>query len=167
MRAIVFSDTHGDIKLVEDAIKHFKSPEYRFGLGDYEVDPFILEALGVTGVKGNSFFDPEWGYNFTYNVGNFRLLFTHGHKMGVRDGLYRLHLYSKENKIDIAFYGHTHIAAIEEHENIYYINPGSTTRPYSPAFPTLVYMEINQNIAEIKIVDAITYEVYKEIKIVK
>lgn len=167
MRAIVFSDTHGDIKLLEDAIKHFKSPEYRFGLGDYEVDPFVLDALGVTGVKGNSFFDPNWDDNFIYKADNYKLLFTHGHKMGVRDGLYRLYLYAKENNIDIIFYGHTHMAKIDKYEDIYFINPGSTTRPYSPTFPTLVYMEINNNIADIKIYDAITYEVYKEIKIKK
>ena len=44
MRAIIFSDPHGDIEGLKRAINYFKKPEYRFGLGDYEVDYYILDV---------------------------------------------------------------------------------------------------------------------------
>lgn len=167
MRALIFSDTHGDISALERAIKHYKSPEYRFGLGDYEIDFYLLDCLGVTGVRGNSFFDPEWDYDFIYSMCKFRILFTHGHKYSVKAGLLRLKMKAKQENIDICFYGHTHEARIDEDEGIYFINPGSAGMPFSPSFSTICYMEINDNKAYIEIVDSVTFEIYKKIEIVK
>lgn len=167
MRAIIFSDSHGSIDLVKDAIVHYKSPEYRFGLGDYEVEPYILECMGVTGVRGNSYFDPDWDYSFIYTIGKFRILLTHGHRYSVKDSLYTLSMYAQSKNVDIVFYGHTHEARIDEDAHIYFINPGSVGMPFYPTYPTIAYMEINGDICNIKIVDAVDYSVFKEITINK
>ena len=167
MRAIIFSDSHGDISHLEDAIKHYGKPEYRFGLGDYEVDDYVLDVFGVTGVRGNSWSDPSWPYTMLYENEGFRILLTHGHRFSVKGGLYYLDEYCKNNNIDICFYGHTHEASIKRIGNITFINPGSCGMPSYPPYPTLCYMEINGGIANIKIVDAIDYSTYKEITIDK
>ncbi len=167
MRAIIFSDPHGDIEGLKRAINYYKKPEYRFGLGDYEVEYYILDALGVTGVRGNSYFDPNWDYNFIYEINGFRILFTHGHRFSVKSGLYTLSLYCEKNNVDICFYGHTHEARIDSDRGRYYINPGSLGMPFYPAYPTLAYMEIDGNHANIKIVDSVDFSVYDEVDIYK
>ena len=167
MRAIIFSDSHGDIEGVKDAITHYNKPEYRFGLGDYEVDDYILDALGVTGVRGNSYFDPNWDYSFIFETNGFRILFTHGHRFNVKSGLYTLSLYAEKNNVDIVFYGHTHEARIDSDRGRYYINPGSVGMPFYPPFKTLCYMEINDNHANIKIVDCVDFTVINEVDIYK
>lgn len=167
MRAIIFSDSHGDIEGLKRAITHFNKPEYRFGLGDYEVDEYILDALQVTGVRGNSYFDPSWDLYFVFEINNFRILFTHGHRYSVKSGLYTLSLLAEKNNADIIFYGHTHEARIDEDRGRYYINPGSVGMPFYPPYSTLAYMEIEENHANIKIVDSVDFSVYKEIDIYK
>lgn len=163
MRAIVFSDAHGSLQGLDQAILHYHHPEYVFGLGDYEVDPMELNIRNVTGVKGNSFMDPvDYPYDFVYETCGFRILFTHGHTHGVRGGLYSLIAYCLKNRIDICFFGHTHEAILEEHSGICFVNPGSLGIPDSPSYPTLVYLTINEGTADIAIVDTEDFISYRE-----
>ena len=39
---------------------------------------------------------------------------------------------AKENDARIVFYGHTHIAKVDQKDGIYFINPGSIAQPRGP-----------------------------------
>ena len=67
----------------------------------------------------------------------------------------------------MAFYGHTHIAHLSKIDDMIVGNPGSLTLPYSPSYPTLIIMDIIEKNIDIKLINANTYEVIKEIKLEK
>ena len=49
----------------------------------------------------------------------------HGHRYGVKSGLARLAARAKELGCEVALYGHTHRAAVEEVDGVLCVNPGS------------------------------------------
>ena len=165
MKALVFSDSHGDISPLDGLIKRF-NPEFVFGLGDYGVSKYELDELNVLGVKGNSYLDPEYPLDFLYDskLNNLKILFTHGHTHNVRSSLLSLSLFAKDKKADIVFYGHTHVAKIIEDDSLIIVNPGSLGRPYSPTFPTVAIINATKEKIKIDIVDASTYEIYKTLE---
>lgn len=166
MKAIVFSDTHGSLESLDKAIFHYK-PDAIFGLGDYDVEEMELENRNVVGVRGNSYFDPPYDDDLFIDRDGFRILFTHGHKHGVRYGLDSLYAYCLNNHVDICFFGHTHIATIEKKGKIYFINPGSLGIPESPSYPTLILMNLENKKAEIQIIDPTDFGSYREVTITK
>jgi predicted phosphodiesterase len=54
-----------------------------------------------------------------------KLLLTHGHKFGVKNDLTDLAFECKYQNVQYGFYGHTHIAKVDEIEGVTLINPGS------------------------------------------
>ena len=163
---MVFSDSHSSFSNLDYAISYYL-PERIFGLGDYEASEYELEKRGIMGVRGNSYFDPDLKYDHIFELYNFKILLTHGHTHSVRGGLLSLKLFAKEKNADIVFYGHTHIARIDDEDHITFVNPGSITIPFYPAFPTIAIMDIDNYAATIKIVDAVTFTVYQETTIKK
>ena len=167
MRALVFADSHYNLEYLDKMIKEY-NPERVYGLGDYGVSELELDLRRVIGVRGNDPFDPDsYGYDYLDEIDGFRILFTHGHKYSVKYDRFRLKMRVLEKNIDICFYGHTHVASIEEDSGKYFINPGSISIPSYPNFPTLALMDSKPNELNIKIIDAELNEVYKEITIKK
>jgi len=166
MKVLVFSDSHGHLELLDKAINNLK-PDLIYGLGDFGFSDYELLERNILGVIGNNPFDPELPVDRVFELEGFKILLTHGHTHSVRMGLLGLSLFSKENDIDISFYGHTHIADIKEDNKKYFINPGSISKPYVPGFETFIIMDIKNKVCDIKILNAITYNIYKEIKIKK
>ncbi len=167
MKILVFSDNHGSLTELDNVLNHYKFDRI-FGLGDHEVNRYELDDRNVSPVKGNSpFDDQDFLTDRICEIEDFKFLFTHGHTHQVRYSLLSLSLFAIKNECDIIFYGHTHIAKIDEDNGRYYINPGSIYLPYSPSYPTVAILDLNKNILNIKIVDAITFDVYKEITIKK
>lgn len=166
MKILVFSDNHGSLKELDHVLKKKKFDRI-FGLGDFGVSIYELDSRNVSGVKGNSPFDPDYMLDRICEIEGFNFLFTHGHTHNVKWGLLSLSLYAKSNNVDIVFYGHTHMASITEESGIYYINPGSISRPYYPDFPTCIILDLNNKLLNVQIIDAITFDVFKEITIKK
>jgi len=166
IKVLIFSDAHSRLDTLDYVIKQY-NPDRIFGLGDYEVNEIELNNRNVIGVRGNSYFDPDFSVDHTFTLCGFNFLLTHGHTHSVRNSLLNLSYFAKERSIDIAFYGHTHIAKIDQMDKIYFINPGSITIPYSPDYSTVALMELKEKYAKIKIVDSITFKTYKEIEIKK
>ena len=166
MKILIFSDIHGSTSLLDELIEHY-SPDRIFGLGDFEVDEFILDLKDVVGVRGNSYFDPDYPIDRFIKINGINILLTHGHTHSVRGGVSSLVCFSKENGCDMAFYGHTHIAHLSKIDDMIVGNPGSLTLPYSPSYPTLIIMDIIEKNIDIKLINANTYEVIKEIKLEK
>lgn len=167
MKAIVFSDSHSNLDILDKYLKKFKV-DYCFGLGDYGVSSIDLDLRNVYGVRGNSYFDPsDYKLYSFYEVDGFKFMFTHGHTLGVSYGLDTLETMAHKNNIDVCFYGHTHVADITKRGNVYFINPGSITEPRSPYYPTILYLETKPNELSITIFDAECDLIYKELIINK
>lgn len=163
MRILIFSDIHGSLSLLDNLIDHF-NPDRIFGLGDFEVSEFDLDYRNIVGVAGNSYFDPDLPIDRFLSIDGIKILLTHGHTHSVRGSILSLKLFALENKVNIVFYGHTHVAHISEVDNLIIGNPGSLTIPYSPSYPTTIIMEMDESTITFKLINAETYEVIKELK---
>ena len=167
MKILVFSDNHGSLDELDHILNNFRFDRI-FGLGDHEVNKYELDSRNVFPVKGNSPLDDmDYLVDRICEIEGFKFLFTHGHTHSVRHGLLFLSLFARTNNVDITFYGHTHTANIEIDNGKYFINPGSIHLPHYPSFPTAIIMDLNKNSANIKIIDAITFDTYREITVNK
>jgi putative phosphoesterase len=94
-------------------------------LGDHYSDmrPFEKEIYKkLYTVKGNC---DGGGLDEILEVDGYKILLTHGDKYGVKSSLYKLLLRAKELGVNAVFYGHTHIANVEEIDGITFVNPGN------------------------------------------
>ncbi|XP_037925636.1 vacuolar protein sorting-associated protein 29 [Hermetia illucens] len=79
-------------------------------------------------------------------VGQFRIGLSHGHQVVPWGDPESLALIQRQLDVDILISGHTHKFEAYEHENKFYINPGSATGAYNPLdtsiIPSFVLMDI-------------------------
>ena len=65
-------------------------------------------------------------------VGQFRIGMCHGHQVVPWGDTESLAMVQRQLDVDILISGHTHRFEAFEHENKFYINPGSATGAYNP-----------------------------------
>uniref|UniRef100_A0A8C6JVX2 Vacuolar protein sorting-associated protein 29 n=1 Tax=Melopsittacus undulatus TaxID=13146 RepID=A0A8C6JVX2_MELUD len=79
-------------------------------------------------------------------VGQFRIGLIHGHQVIPWGNVASLALLQRQLDVDILISGHTHRFEAVEHENKFYINPGSATGAYNALetniIPSFVLMDI-------------------------
>ena len=153
MNILVFSDSHGEAKRIEDVLRRQTiTPDAIFFLGDGLRDIAWLNTSDAPlfSVRGNCDAEidqmllefpimAEYSYVFADGLS---MLLTHGHKINtdsaanLKDG-------------EILIHGHTHVLCIREfgRGNIY-LNPGSTTYPKEGNPPS--YMTYENGVFEIK-----------------
>ena len=137
MRIIAVTDTHQNTLLLQRSVRQAieDGPIGAFlhcgdGVRDLDcVEQELLQtnpSVQIYAVRGNcdlgAFEYPETELADFYGV---RALITHGHLYSVKHGLGKLAKAAKEQNAQLAFFGHTHIAAIEEKHGVTLINPGS------------------------------------------
>ena len=102
-----------------------KESDYIFHLGDYQSDIALFSReFGdkIHSVKGNC---DMGGGDEILDIEGVKIMITHGNEYGVKNGLTRLNFKAKEVGASVVFYGHTHLAKIEEFDGITFINPGT------------------------------------------
>lgn len=129
MKILICSDSHGQRYNIKDAFDK-ERPDAVFFLGDglRDMDVFAhLPTVAVVCVKGNC--DMYCGYEEDeerlINLENKKLLLTHGHNSGVKQGLWKLDLLAREKGAEIILYGHTHQVSRQMIDDRLYICPGS------------------------------------------
>lgn len=129
MRILVISDSHGRTGVIEDILEKHSDIKIIFFLGDC-----VRDIEDITYCFGDrKFYIVEGncdGYTMyktvdCQTVNSKRVLFTHGHTLGVKGGYEKLRGEAERHKADLVLFGHTHIATIEYANGIYYVNPGS------------------------------------------
>ncbi len=129
MRILVLSDSHGRVGEIEKAIEAQKEAKNVFFLGDCVRDvedlPFIYPDRTFYIVSGNCDYASMYKSSDTVVLEGKKILFTHGHMYSVKSGLSTLRSKAKAEGIDLVLYGHTHIAATEYADGVYFVNPGS------------------------------------------
>ncbi|CAG0914614.1 unnamed protein product [Notodromas monacha] len=106
-------------------------------------------ASDVHVVKGD--FDESQTYpeQKVVTVGQFRIGVIHGHQVVPWGDPDALSLVQRQLDVDILISGHTHRFEAYEHENKFFINPGSATGAYTPLekkiVPSFVLMDIQSS----------------------
>lgn len=127
MKILVFSDSHGAMGKMVEAMEH-ERPHHVFFLGDHYRDGIELSELypdiPMDIVRGNC----DWGRGPDMRVVELegvRFLLTHGHLQYVKSGLDELLQEAKNRQVQVACFGHTHLAKVVYRDGIYLMNPGS------------------------------------------
>lgn len=127
MKILVFSDSHGAMGKMVEAMEH-ERPHHVFFLGDHYRDGIELSELypdiPMDIVRGNC----DWGKGPDLRVVELegvRFLLTHGHLQYVKSGLDELLQEAQNRQVQVACFGHTHLAKVVYRDGIYLMNPGS------------------------------------------
>ena len=144
MKMIIISDTHHDIDAIRRILPVINECDTLVHLGDCNDDilkiKHELTVKEIICVRGNCDFvmkEPEF---LVKEWGGAKFFFTHGHRYRVDSSLLDITYASLENECKFAFYGHTHIPAMDESYGIQIINPGSVSRPRA-GYPSYALVE--------------------------
>ena len=144
----VLSDTHRYDSYINMAAKMCKDADVVLHLGDNVSDVGIIEkeiGKDVIFVKGNCDIEKNAKVEQIIELENKKIFMTHGHEYGVKSSLLNLNYRAKELGVDMALYGHTHIASIEKHDGIWFVNPGSVSLPRGLKH-TIAFIEIKDGV---------------------
>ncbi len=129
MKFLIASDSHGALaRIIEMMLTHPDIDNIIFlGDGDRDIDDIMAAYPEKTChvVSGNcDHFSSRPDFD-VFDICKVRILYTHGHRFQVKNGLASLKLGAKKLGAQFALYGHTHIPKTDESEGIIYFNPGS------------------------------------------
>ena len=156
MKILVISDTHGITYDAERIIKKYeKNIVLCVHLGDLVKDAVYLQTkfpnLKFEIVRGNNDFTRDFPSEKIIEVGNKKILITHGHMYSVKSTYDLIVNHAKSFKVDAVFFGHTHQQEEFYSDNILFLNPGSValsrdgSRSYAivevTAFGVVAYLE--------------------------
>lgn len=127
-KLIIISDSHGNVKGVDDLLPLVAENDYLIHLGDGVTDIRELRDAYPNKVyfcAGNCDFYSQYPTEGVLEVGGVRIFYCHGHQYGVKQDLLTLALATKSRGCDVALYGHTHEANIKQYDGVTLINPGT------------------------------------------
>lgn len=130
MKALIVSDNHGDLEVLEELVNIYKDEiDLWLHCGDSEFMSTNSIWENFKTVRGNM----DRGYALPLeqleDFDGEKILVVHGHNHRVRFTMDLLNELAIEQGADIVFYGHTHIAKVDQIDNLYFINPGSIVQP--------------------------------------
>lgn len=137
MKVIFTSDIHGKKELLNYILENYEA-DYYYDCGDSQLTNKDLKEF--YSVMGNCDYE-YFPYYRVVNVDDLNILITHGH-LYTQNDLIKL---SKINNCKIIVTGHTHIKKLEMKDNIYFLNPGSVSKPRGGNDKTFVIMEYNED----------------------
>lgn len=129
MKIIVVSDTHNSTNLMEKEIlpRHEGEAQVVLHLGDFADDLIELKeqfpSYEMAWVGGAYELDKQRETILEF-LGK-KILITHGHMLGVKEGLNRIVNHAASQNVDACFFGHTHQATMFKIDNILFMNPGN------------------------------------------
>ncbi|RWZ59853.1 metallophosphoesterase [Halobacillus fulvus] len=141
-KVLIISDSHGLTEEVQ-AIKerHQHEVDAMIHCGDSELSYDAEELKGFYYAKGNCDFEPEMEDDQLVQVGDLKILATHGHLYQVKSTLMPLSYRAEEVGAQVACFGHSHIAGAEKVQDILFINPGSSRLPRDRKEPTYALLQ--------------------------
>lgn len=133
---LVVSDLHYDKKNIAKIMPKISEADIVIFCGDglQSFKSLTAEFAGkVTSVFGNCDSFNQGDEKFI-EVEGLKILVTHGHRFGVKSGLFNLYDFCAENDVDVAFFGHTHEAVEVQHGSVKMINPGAISDFSQPSY---------------------------------
>ena len=146
MRIVVFSDSHGVTRAMEQAIQDQKEAKLFIHLGD-GISEFkrLMEQYPTKEywcVRGNCDYTATEESTITSWVKDVKFMLTHGHHWQVKLDLDDLKIGAEDKEAKVVLYGHTHIAHIEYDNGMHIMNPGSISCPKDFSSPTYGTIDI-------------------------
>lgn len=130
MKALIVSDNHGNLDVLEELVAIYEDEiDLWLHCGDSEfmsTNP-IWEKFQT--VRGNMDIEYTLPLDRLETFAGENLLVVHGHNHRVGFTLTYLKEFAIEQNADVVFYGHTHIARVDQIDDLYFINPGSVVQP--------------------------------------
>lgn len=142
MKIIMTSDIHRNI----DGFLKVKDQEYDYFLDAGDSSMSVNELDDIISVSGNSDFNNLEKYRIVSLDDYLRIFITHGVGLNIET----IASIAKENKCNVALYGHTHIKNLSYINNVWVVNPGSITKPRNGNNKTYVIMDYDSLNKEIK-----------------
>ena len=145
MRIGVISDSHGNQRLVEEALSQMGEIDALFHAGDYEFgfDPDEY-PYPVYVAKGNcdpyDYFSQE---GQTVSLAEIKIFLTHGDLYDARRKIAGLKAAAQQEDAQVVIYGHSHIAFSHQEDGILFLNPGSLARPRSTMGRSYAILTVN------------------------
>jgi len=148
---VAFSDAHG-APLPQKLLQVASEADYVLYLGD-GINGLgeIMLHKGLHAVSGNCDI-PCFPQEEVLELDGVRMLLTHGHKYNVKRDLLNVALRAKELDCAAVFYGHTHLAAIDDMGGVTLVCPGSPCYTAGAA-ASYAYAVVHQGKLTVKIVN--------------
>lgn len=149
LKAIIISDSHGDLTNVRKIADKEKNIDLVIHLGDLIGQDAQLEEIfhcEIKKVKGNCDYYSQNPMEDIVEFGENKIFITHGHNFGVNFGIDRLSYAAEQSECNIAMYGHTHVPDNCVYGKAIIVNPGSVSRPRQLNHkPTYAVMTVDEN----------------------
>lgn len=134
MKALVVSDTHGELEILKRVIDKEKDANIIFHLGDGQDEVKEIKKLytnkTIIDVCGNCDIGSNRPSIVEYNLSGNKILATHGNLFKVKLGITMLLEEAMKRNVDIVLYGHTHVPMICDFKGIKFMNPGALSYCY-------------------------------------
>ena len=155
MKIGIISDTHGNKKVIDKALKELTDADLWLHAGDYTRDGEYLikkSPVPVKLVAGNNdvYFGNEYPEELLFDAAGLTIWLTHGHRQRVKWDLKTIAAEGKKLGADIVVFGHTHEPAVEYIDSVILINPGGAMLGDSNGFAVLDIDEQGKISAELK-----------------
>jgi putative phosphoesterase len=140
-------DIHGNLAGLRMALNQMGRIDVLLFTGDGYRDLSQMKAeldVAITGVAGNCDFVSAYPAQQVIVVAGYRILITHGHLYGVKQGLTRLAIAGQAAAADLVVFGHTHQPLDELWKNVRLFNPGSLSAGRSGSAPSYGLIELDQ-----------------------
>ena len=156
MRAVVISDSHGNVEACEKAIESMGDIDMIIHLGDIARDVDYIEAvyadIKVCSVVGNNDFLRRGNSEAVIDFDGHKIFICHGHSQSVSSGTQRLEDTAIGLGCEAALFGHTHVPVLKKSGDIMVLNPGSVSRPRG-CRPSFAVLETDGGVLKAVIVD--------------
>lgn len=133
MKALIISDSHGNMDVITKVLERAGSIDLLIHLGDIEQDEdYIRSQAGCPCyiVAGNNDYFSKLKKEDIIVIEKKKILLTHGHRYNIYYGTKDIEEVARELGMDMVMYGHTHQPNIKYCEDgIVLINPGSIAYP--------------------------------------
>lgn len=128
MKILVLSDSHGQMRLMEQAVRT-EQPDEIFHLGDHIRDAEQLErtfpSIPIARVVGNCDYFSDGLKTIQCQRQGVSIFATHGHRYHVKFGYQRLEYAAREVGAQVVLFGHTHVPYCEQYNGLWLLNPGA------------------------------------------
>ena len=157
MKFLVVSDSHGRHDLLRKAIGQEAPIDMLIHAGDIEGDLDKILGPGreyaVHAVAGNMDWSGSLESAELFDMGGRKVFLTHGHHYGVSYTLAGIREAAEKCGADVAIYGHTHMPALDEQNDILLLNPGSIAKPRQNGLKkTYAVITVDDRTGEMKVV---------------
>lgn len=135
MKALIFSDSHGNLNGIFDAIDSNPDVNLIIHAGDVQLDVddiiSVYPNIPCAYVVGNNdYFLRNEPTDRFFEFGGKKIFLTHGHHYSVKMSPHLVTAEAKKRGADICIFGHTHTKHLSN-DGIWVVNPGPASMGYA------------------------------------